>query len=115
MKRPGSVLVIALLLGASACTSSTPAARSIDREAGYVRIAVTPNDFGLAKECALHGCIRDGRWMQAQTKPVAVYSRDLQRVVGHWYQGKGFVPLGTNPDDIPAQPSPTTSTTLGGT
>jgi hypothetical protein len=34
-------------------------------------------------------------------KPQTVYSRDLKTVVGHMYPGRGFVPLGTDSNDVP--------------
>lgn len=36
--------------------------------------------------------------------PIAVYARDLTTVVGHMYPGRGFVPLGTDPGDVPTIP-----------
>jgi hypothetical protein len=36
--------------------------------------------------------------------PNTVYAPDLRTVVGHEYPGKGFVPLDTNPADVPYFP-----------
>ncbi len=40
-----------------------------------------------------------------QSPPVPVYSLDdHSTIVGYHYPAKGFVPLGTNPDDVPSIP-----------
>jgi len=36
--------------------------------------------------------------------PVPVVDRSLERVVGYMYPGRGFVPLGQSPDDVPTLP-----------
>lgn len=42
-------------------------------------------------------------------KPEPVYGEDLTTLVGHTYPGRGFVPIGTNPEEVPAITSTTTS------
>lgn len=57
--------------------------------AGYVRKEdILPTDTNVAPS--------DG--------PVPVVDRSLERVVGHMHPGRGFVPLGQSPDDVPALP-----------
>lgn len=53
--------------------------------AGYVR-----------KELVL-GAIDDDPW--------PVYANDLTTLVGHMYVGKGFVPLGADPEQVPDFPA----------
>ncbi|MEX1007243.1 MAG: hypothetical protein WD271_05295 [Acidimicrobiia bacterium] len=36
-----------------------------------------------------------------QDKPETVYDKDLKTVVGHMYPARGFVPVGTDPRDVP--------------
>jgi hypothetical protein len=63
---------------------------------------------GYASKCDLGFCLplRPRFDSGAST----VFAADLQTVVGHEYPGKGFVPLGTNPVDVPDFPTLTVTT-----
>jgi hypothetical protein len=43
--------------------------------------------------------------------PIPVYDRDLRTVTGHMYANKGFVPVATDPADVPDFPTTTFTTT----
>jgi hypothetical protein len=51
----------------------------------------------------------DGAGDPKQYQVIPVYADDLKTLVGHMVAGKGFVPLGTNPDDVPSFPVTTTT------
>jgi hypothetical protein len=56
----------------------------------------------------------DTELLDAGVNPLTVYASDLTTVVGHWYAGVGFVPLGEQPPAIVCdQPSATVSQTDG--
>jgi hypothetical protein len=57
---------------------------------------------GYASKCDLGFC--PGVLPELSNAPIDVYGPDLRTLVGHEYPGKGFVPLGTNPDTIPRVP-----------
>ena len=42
----------------------------------------------------------DTKLLDAGVNPLTVYASDLTTVVGHWYAGAGFVPLGEQPPAI---------------
>jgi hypothetical protein len=55
---------------------------------------------GYVSKCDLHFCpeVRPGNG------PSTVYGPDLRTVIGHDYPGKGFVPIGTDPANVPNFP-----------
>ena len=76
-------------------------------------VEVHPN--GYAKKCE-SGYVSFNRDCGFRPPPqvVTVYGPDLRTVVGHLYNNKGFVPLGTNPADVPDLPTTTLTTTSTG-
>ena len=46
---------------------------------------------------------------QTASMTMTVYGPDLKTVVGHLFPDQGFVPLGTNPNDVPHKPLIATS------
>jgi hypothetical protein len=82
------------------------------RADGTVDFSLVP-DFvsALARDGSIAGYVpRDIAISDApQSGPAAVYGDDLVTVVGHMYPGRGFVPLGTDPEQVPEFPVSTPS------
>jgi hypothetical protein len=58
-----------------------------------------PGTIGYVKKEVLFERATDG--------PQTVYGKDLETVIGHMYPGRGFVPLGQDPESVPTVPSST--------
>ncbi len=66
------------------------------------------NFVGFVKKCDIQPCVTPGSPMPEhflRNEPSPVYDRDLRTITGYEYPGKGFVPVGTNPADVPNFPT----------
>jgi hypothetical protein len=70
----------------------------------FIPVAAREGD-GIAGYIATRDMQREGTYpWWYQEPPIPVYAKDLHTLVGFMFAGKGFVPLGVDPDEVPDFP-----------
>lgn len=75
---------------------------------GTINIEDAPDFIGVAgRDDSIVGYVRKELVLgnSSVDEPWPVYAPDLVTLVGHMFPGRGFVPLGVDPNVVPTQPA----------